>query len=205
VSRATHAGDPLRLSLTEYAVLGLLTFGSASGYELSKLAGRSIDYFWRPAKSKIYAVLPRLVDQGLARTRSVEQQGRPDKNVYALTAAGRRALRRWLDHDAMPPAVARNGLLLKLFFGAHADGRKIRKALEDARDRAAVQLAELEGIEARVDTNEDFFPYLTLLYGIEDARSTVRWATTALDLLDRRRKQQSPRGPRLAATSRRKT
>ena len=48
------------LSDTEYAVLGLLTFGERSGYELDKLAGRSIGYFWRPAKSKIYAILPRL-------------------------------------------------------------------------------------------------------------------------------------------------
>jgi PadR family transcriptional regulator AphA len=54
------------LSDTEYAVLGLLTFGARSGYELDKLARRSIGYFWRPAKSKIYAILPRLVERGLA-------------------------------------------------------------------------------------------------------------------------------------------
>jgi len=34
------------LSDTEHAVLGLLTFGERSGYELDKLAGRSIGYFW---------------------------------------------------------------------------------------------------------------------------------------------------------------
>ena len=64
---ADASASSARLSLTEYAVLGLLTFGPASGYELDGLAGRSLVYFWRPAKSKIYAVLPRLVEQGLAR------------------------------------------------------------------------------------------------------------------------------------------
>src|SRR5207248_9584882 len=87
----------LPLSDTEYAVLGLLTFGERSGYDLDKLAGRSIGYFWRPAKSKIYAILPRLVERGFAVCSLVEQTGRPDKQLYRLTAAGRRAFQAWLD------------------------------------------------------------------------------------------------------------
>jgi PadR family transcriptional regulator AphA len=172
--------------MTEYAVLGLLTFGPASGYELDQLAGRSLVYFWRPAKSKIYAVLPRLVEQGLATSRQLVQDGRPDKQEYKLTPAGQRALRGWLDDEALPPAVQRSGLLLKLFFGAEADEAKIRRTLEDWRDRANTQLAGLQEIEKRVDPDEDFFPYLTLLHGIEDAESTVRWATDALQRLARR-------------------
>jgi hypothetical protein len=39
------------LSITEYAVLGLLTFGERSGYELDALAKQTIGFFWRPAKS----------------------------------------------------------------------------------------------------------------------------------------------------------
>ena len=182
---ATRASQ--RLSLTEYALLGLLTFGPASGYELNRLAARSIDYFWRPAKSKIYAVLPRLVEQGLAESRRLEQEGRPDKQVYSLTAAGRRELRRWLDEEEPPPSVVRSGPLLKLFFGAQADEARVRRSLENWRARAEAQLAALREIEAGVDREADFFPYLTLLHGIADAESTIAWATEALALLDRRR------------------
>src|SRR5215813_14673456 len=85
------------LSDTEYAVLGLLTFGERSGYELDKLTQRSIGYFWRPAKSKIYAILPRLVERGLATVTSVVQERRPDKQLYAITPAGEQALSDWLD------------------------------------------------------------------------------------------------------------
>src|SRR5436189_964956 len=106
------------LSDTEYAVLGLLTLGERSGYELDKLARRSIGYFWRPAKSKIYAILPRLVERGLARGSIVAQAGRPDKQLYRLTPRGSRALKDWLDRDEPIVGVARDGLLLKLFFGA---------------------------------------------------------------------------------------
>jgi PadR family transcriptional regulator AphA len=173
-------------------VLGLLSFGPASGYDLDQLAGRSLVYFWRPAKSKIYAVLPRLVAHGLAATRHVAQSGRPDKQLYRLTAAGRRSLRHWLDEDELPPTATRSALLLKLFFGAQADEAKVRATLVEWRDRAAAQLAALREIEARIDPEGDFFPYLTLLHGIEDAESTFRWADDALALLDRRMRVRAP-------------
>jgi PadR family transcriptional regulator, regulatory protein AphA len=174
------------LSDTEYAVLGLLTFGERSGYELDKLAGRSIGYFWQPAKSKIYAILPRLVERGLADAAHVAQSGRPDKRVYRLTRAGSRELRRWLESGEPVSGVARDGLLLKLFFGAHGDPALLRAQVAGRKERAERQLAELEEIERRIDRDADFFPYLTLLHGLEDARSTVAWAKRALRLIDRR-------------------
>lgn len=171
------------LSDTEYAVLGLLTFGERSGYELDKLAQRSIGYFWRPAKSKIYEILPRLVDRGLARVAPVVQEKRPDKQVYALTSQGRRALRGWLDAREDPSGVRRDGLLLKLFFGDDAHVAALRELVEERRRRAAGKLAELEEIDRTIDKQEDFFPYLTLLHGLEDARSTIAWCEQALTLL----------------------
>jgi DNA-binding PadR family transcriptional regulator len=194
VTDATEAGaPPSSLSLTEYAVLGLLTFGHASGYELDRLAARSLIYFWRPAKSKIYLVLPRLVQQGLATLRHVPQAGRPDKQVYTISGAGRSALRRWLDEESLDPAFPRNGLLLKLFFGAQADEARLRRTLEEWKDRASAQLAALEEIAVQIDPDEEFFPYLTLLHGIEDAESTVRWATDALQRLELRLGQRGRR------------
>jgi PadR family transcriptional regulator, regulatory protein AphA len=174
------------LSDTEYAVLGLLTFGDRSGYELDKLARRSIGYFWRPAKSKIYGILPRLVDRGFAERTRIAQTTRPDKHVYRLTPHGRAALDEWITGELPTPAVARDGLLLKLFFGS--DGRidALRAQLEARRDRGVSMLRELEEIERTIDRDEDFFPYLTLLHGLEDARSTIAWADHALAELDRR-------------------
>ena len=39
---------------------------------------------WTPSRSQIYKVLPRLVANGLARVREVEQRGRPDKALYEV-------------------------------------------------------------------------------------------------------------------------
>jgi PadR family transcriptional regulator AphA len=53
-----------KLSMTSYGVLGLLTFGAMSGYDLTKQAERSIGYFWTPAKSQVYSELRRLAEMG---------------------------------------------------------------------------------------------------------------------------------------------
>ena len=174
------------LSYTEYAVLGLLTFGERSGYDLDALAKRTIGFFWRPAKSKIYRVLPRLVERGLAAGSAIAQEKRPDKTVYRITPAGRRALRAWLASPDVIVAASRHGLLLKLFFGAQGEPEALIALIEAHRARAQEQLAALEAIEAEIDRDEDFFPYLTLLHGLEDARSTLAWAEDVLRLLARR-------------------
>jgi DNA-binding PadR family transcriptional regulator len=182
-----------QLSTTEYAVLGLLTLGERSGYELDALARRTIGYFWHPAKSKIYAVLPRLVERGLASAEPVTQDGRPDKVTYCITASGERALHAWLRSGDMEVAPGRHGLLLKLFFGRLVEAHVVREHVEAHRRRAEAYLAELEAIEATIDLEEsdaDFFPYLTLLHGLDDARSTIAWAEQVLQLLDDRLARQ---------------
>ena len=51
---------------TEAAVLALLALnGEQSGYDLLKHVTRSIGHIWAPAKSQLYALLPRLVQDGL--------------------------------------------------------------------------------------------------------------------------------------------
>ena len=60
-----------RLTLTDAAVLCLLAVeGERSGYELLKHATHSVGYVWAPAKTQLYAVLPKLAASDLARRRS---------------------------------------------------------------------------------------------------------------------------------------
>ena len=92
---------------TVVAVLGLLAFGERSGYDLSRVAAESIGYMWAPSRSQIYKVLPRLVEWGLATSRPVAQERRPDKQLYRLSEAGQARLAAWVgqveeDPDGRP-------------------------------------------------------------------------------------------------------
>jgi PadR family transcriptional regulator AphA len=165
------------LTTTEVAVLGLLTRRPMSGYDLKKTVDRSVGYFWSPAKSQIYAVLPRLVEAGFATSRKIAQSQRPDKQVYRITPRGRRALEDWIAESPAPSEPARNPLLLKLFFGEVSSPEVLLEHVRERREQAERLKAELEAIDARTeDPEKDFFSNLTRRYGHSFADAIISWA-----------------------------
>jgi DNA-binding PadR family transcriptional regulator len=171
------------LTLTEYAVLGLLVHvgGEISGYDLRKLADSSVGYIWQPSKTQLYTVLRRLVGSGCATERDIPQRGRPDKRLFLATDAGREALAHWLDRDEHESDPDRSMLVLKLFFGEHADRAALVRQLTAFRAAYAERLATYERMrEAPEREVSDRFTRLTLRYGIARARAAVEWADLAL-------------------------
>lgn len=159
-------------------MLGLLADGEQSGYDLRRRIERSLGYFWAPARSQIYAVLPRLVQAGLARRRGVRQETRPDKQLYRVTPAGRAALAVWVDQ----PAALEPGhslLLLKLFLGEHGDPEAMVEHVRRRRRDAEQLKSELLDLEARAEPGKERYPALTRRYGLEYAEALIRWARWA--------------------------
>lgn len=158
-------------------MLGLLSSGEQSGYDLQKYAERSVGYFWTPAKSRIYAILPRLVTAGLVLRREVVQSGRPNKQLYRLTKAGEAALRDWVAEHPLEPETSRNSLLVKVFFGELAGPEAMLRHVRQRRAEAEQLKAEIEAIDA--EGRDDLYPRLTRLYGLEYAKAIIRWTRAA--------------------------
>lgn len=173
---------------TELAVLGLLAWsGESSGYELHKLAGRSVGFIWAPARSQLYAVLKRLDAAGLVSGRHVVQADRPDKRIFSLTDAGMATLRGWLDRVEPIEPEDRDGVLLKLFFGAFGDPDAGRRQLLDYRERVERRLATYREIERTFD-GERGTPALqrlqSLRLGIALMQASLAWADETLQALE---------------------
>jgi PadR family transcriptional regulator AphA len=171
------------VTATEVAVLGLLSDepDESSGYDLLRAADRSVGFFWTPAKTQLYAVLRKLVENGFATARRVHQTDRPDKTLYSITDAGRERLSAGL--ELVRSSVNKNSLELRIFFGRHRPLETVVADLEALRDQARAHLVELQEIEQTFDHDEHFFPYLTLLRGKANARADAEWADEALALL----------------------
>jgi DNA-binding PadR family transcriptional regulator len=167
----------VELTTTEAVVLGLLSEGERSGYDLLKRAEGSVAYMWTPAKSHLYAVLPRLVEARLARRRNVLQQSRPDKQLYRLTSAGREAVRRWVE-AAQPKSW--DELLLKVFFAKLGSREALLRQLREAREEQHALLAEYEGVRPRTH-----FGALTLRYGLALVPARIAWLDDAIEELSR--------------------
>lgn len=158
---------------TAYGVLGMLTFGESSGYDLAKAIDRSIGFFWAPAKSQLYAELRRLVGLGWATEREVEQTGRPDKRLYRIRGEGELALRAWL--DAEPPDIdpVTSPFLLRLFFSRLAGPATTRELVREHRRQLQELLEVFRGIEREL--REEGEDDLTLTYGLTYVRGAIRW------------------------------
>ena len=78
-------------------MLALLAIeGERSRYDLMKSLSKAIGYIWAPAKTQLYALLPRLDERGLATSRTVREGARPEKKLFQITSAGRSELDSWL-------------------------------------------------------------------------------------------------------------
>jgi DNA-binding PadR family transcriptional regulator len=183
---ATTAREATGLSTTEYAVLGLLSFGESSGYEMKKAAERGVGYVWTAAKSHVYAVLPRLVEGGYATTRRVTQERRPDKQVYKITRKGERAFKEWLEAP-IAERGARSPFLLKIFFGDLMSKEALVAHIERRRAEVVRTLEEYREIEGRIrDDPQSYYGYVTLRWGLAQARAWIRWADQILRELEER-------------------
>ena len=128
------------LTTTSYALLGLLAIKPWSSYELTQQMDRSLGRIWPRAVSKLYEEPKKLVAHGLARS-STERNGRRARTVYAITAAGRIALRDWLAEPGEGPALEFEQLL-KVFFADHGTKRDALAAVARIREWAEAQDAE---------------------------------------------------------------
>ena len=170
----------------DHALLVALCEQPASGLELAKRFSRSIGFFWSATHQQIYRTLARMDADGWLDASTVPQQGKPDKKVYEVSPAGRRALAAWLAEPTETHAL-RSDLAVKLrgaSFGERAAVLDVvRAALADHHTR----LAHFRHLMTRdypapdTLTGLELDQYLVLRGGILMEEAWVAWLTEYLE------------------------
>ena len=164
---------------TRQALLGFLSWGPMSGYDLRGVIDGSISNFWSESYGRIYPMLNRLVDEGLATREETETPGGRPRKVYSITKKGRAAFEGWLD-EPVSPRPLRNELLLKLFFAARGASADPVAMVESFRDEEREKRARYAEIRARLESAQsapdDMSHWLqTLRYGELEVESHLAW------------------------------
>jgi DNA-binding PadR family transcriptional regulator len=178
-----------RASTSRFAILGVLSLGAMSGYDVKKLIERSIAHFWNESYGQIYPILNRLAAEGFAERRRERQRGKPDRHVYSLTPQGREELARWLAVPARHEPF-RSELLLKLFLG---EAGRVADAIAQIEHYESAQRGHLEtyvAIERRLREEMAGHPQLpfslvTLHYGQHRCRAMLAWCAESIRALER--------------------
>lgn len=136
------------VSGNECALLGLLAQKPRYGYELDKIIAERLFREWTDiAFSSIYAILRAMEAKGLVESKS-EIAGNRVRRQYALTRAGRKALRNTVESMISEPAKANDDCMTAIANIGLLEDAEAREALETRRSRLEVQLTNIKKTRA---------------------------------------------------------
>lgn len=163
-------------------LLGVLAEGPGHGYDLKREhderfpASRSVAY------GQVYSTLARLAEQDLVEVVETRKEGGPERTVYALTAAGDRELRFWLETAEDPASYTADELVRKtvtaLLSGHDATAflARQREVHLSAMRRLTVELRQAKTVGAEIAIDHARAHLDAELRWLDDARERVRRA-----------------------------
>lgn len=111
-------------------ILGLLHRGPLSGYEIKQKLEMPLSFFFDASFGTIYPTLAKMEALGYIVKESIVQEGRPNKNVYSLTDAGKEQFAHYMQSPVEKDSY-RSDFLLRMFFGEHADEETLADWIRD--------------------------------------------------------------------------
>lgn len=174
-----------RHAQTATAVLGALSVEPMTGYEIRQAIAAVLGHFWHESFGQIYPCLAELERDGLVATAPGD---RPRSSKYELSDAGRARLAELLAEPPIPQPP-RNGVLLRVFFGAALAPGVLAQLLDEQEAAARERLATFEGIRAQMAGEPqyaDHAPYweATLRAGELASEAALQWVTETRESLD---------------------
>lgn len=122
------------------ACLGILSLGDATGYEIKKqFEDGPFSHFFQAGFGSIYPALNGLLADGLVTRSDQEPTGRADRKAYAITPAGRQALRKALAEPAPSDKIRCDTLVMLSFAEWMSDAHRAEVFdfyVQEYRDRA---------------------------------------------------------------------
>jgi DNA-binding PadR family transcriptional regulator len=161
----------------EYALLGLLRQKPQAGYDLRKQFVTTPMWHFSDSPGSVYPALRRLhVRRWIAPSAS---NGARQRQVFRVTAAGRRALVDWLQQPVTRDDIiwGQNELILRFAFLDENVGRLATlKFLEEFERALAAYIRELRDFSANFGPNiRSHTGGLAFLYGLEGYEAQLAW------------------------------
>ena len=177
------------LRTLKYAILGLLSQESRSGYDLSQALSGALQEFWSANHSQIYPELKRLSDEGLV-CYQVEISGTVlERKVYSLTPAGQADFLAWLhqeDEIAPPP---KDVFRLRMFFANEMAPERRNELIAHELELHRNRLAHLQKKQAQFsglpDQNDPALgDYMVLVGAVKREEAACDWLSWCISALN---------------------
>jgi len=177
-----------------HGLLGLLNYGSMTGYELNKAFKDSLSFFWQAKASQIYRELDAMEQCGWLVSKMVYQNDKPNKRVYSVTDSGKQEFSDWLsapEADLKDAMRIKSAFLMRVFFAGETGldesmallGAYREKCIEFGQSMNAAHSAIAEYKDAAGGYAKARYWEIAALFGEEYFQAGAQWATKAIDIL----------------------
>lgn len=168
-----------------HVILTVLSTRDATGYDITKEFSASIGYFWKASHQQVYRELNKMGQQGLVTCVLEPQDGKPDRKVYSITEAGRRALGEWFDQPTAHPTV-RDEFSAKLMACSVQSAEPYRLQLIGLIEESRKLVSHYQDIESAYYANpammdkQQRLERLTLRRNLLTRQAWIEWAEETL-------------------------
>lgn len=175
--------------MLKHGILGLLSYGDKTGYEITELFKQSLNYFWTAQTSQIYRELQALEKHGFATATVVPQTGKPDKKVFSITEQGYRELQRWLMEDKIS-FDTNKPMLMKVFFMGESKTEENLAFFYDLKSQCESYLKLMEPVIKRFSQEQQdprgkaIYWRMTEEYGRKHLYMTMKWIDECIKELE---------------------
>lgn len=175
---------------SRYAILGLLSTGPKSGYDIKSLFNRTLRHFWNESYGQIYPMLSKLEKEELATCAEQESANGGFKKVYSITEAGMACFQQWL-MELCAPEIGRNEFLLKLYFSWHNSDQQVLTQIQAHREDCQLILYFMQDRRAELEQKfvgqKELFCFVALTdYAIATYGALVKWCDDMIIKLTQR-------------------
>ena len=170
-------------------LLALLVEGPHHGYQLRQVFETRTGSTWPLNIGQVYTTLGRL-----SRDELVEATGDGDDShkLYALTAAGRRAVEEWFATPVQLPDRPRDELAIKLALAAETPGVDLAAVIQAQRTATVEAMQDYTRLKTEADPAADLGWVLILDSLLFQAEAEVRWLDACEQRLSRSRPPHEP-------------
>ncbi|TLQ04312.1 helix-turn-helix transcriptional regulator [Pediococcus stilesii] len=124
-------------------ILGVLFKNDRNGYEINEIFKTIFSHFYDATYGMIYPTLKKLEKEGLVSKRKVVQEGRPNKNVYSITAEGKKTFKESL-LSKVSPEMRKSDFLMRMYFGEYLQSTEVIKILEEEVEAKGMLVKQLQ-------------------------------------------------------------
>lgn len=175
-----------------HGILGFLSYGSMTGYDLAKAFNSSVKFFWHAQASHIYLELGKLEQKALVTCELVMQTEKPNKKLYSITEDGKRAFLHWLcsESDGFSKG-GKDAFLMRVFFSGASSPEQSIALLNVFVEDSKKYLSEMEGVPRSVESygklvepHHTQYWQFTADYGYSFMQMRIDWAERCIRKLE---------------------